>query len=370
MKKNYYRWLSVFFVATLYISFTSCGGNDDNSSLTNETNTNIPTASNNFYGQLYYSVQSYQTMEAYVREAESTVTTVTIPEYIKLGDKVYNVTSIGAEAFKGCNNLTSVIIPNSVTSIGYGAFEGCSSLTSIIIPNNVTAIRGTAFKGCSSLTEITIPNSVTEIGDDAFYNCSSLTSVTISNGVKSIGESAFSGCSGLTSVTIPNSVTSIGDNAFLFCTSLKSITIPNSVTSIGSGAFHDTAWYNNQPDGLIYAGKVAYEYKLDHVSYIPYLHINLKEGTLGIASHAFHNDFIGLRVITIPNSVTTIGESAFSNCPYLTDIYCYAQNVPTTGSYTFNKLYIRETTLHVPAASINAYKTKDPWSGFKSIVAL
>jgi hypothetical protein len=147
------------------------------------------------------------------------------------------VTSIGAWAFIGCLNLTSITIGNSVTTIGLNAFSGCSSLTSITIGNSVTTIGQSAFGHCYSLTSITIPNSVTTIGGSAFDFCESLTSVTIGNSVTTIGGDAFYGCTSLTSITIPNSVTTIGGRAFHDCSSLTSITIGNSVTTIGGQAF-------------------------------------------------------------------------------------------------------------------------------------
>ena len=162
---------------------------------------------------------------------------VTIPETITVDNVVYNVTSIGEEAFSYFTGLTSITIPNSVTSIGYCAFWGCTGLTSITIPNSVTSIGVGAFENCTGLTSITIPNSVTSIGVGAFSDCTGLTSITIPNSVTSIGRHAFSDCTGLTSITIPNSVTSIGERAFWDCSGLTSITIPNSVTSIGSEAF-------------------------------------------------------------------------------------------------------------------------------------
>ena len=276
----------------------------------------------------------------------SSLTSIPIPNSVtSIGESAFNgctelrsitipnsVTTIGRLVFYRCTGLISVNIGNSVTSISESAFNGCTGLTSITIPNSVTSIGDWAFSGCS-LISVKIPNSVTSIGDYAFRGCSYLTSVTIGYSVTSIGWSAFSGCSGLTSITIPDGVTSIGGSAFSGCSALTSITIPNSVTSIGESAFEGTAWYDNLPDGLVYAGKVVYKYK----GTMPYnTSITIKYGTLGITGSAFADCLWSLTSVTIPNSVMSIGNEAFYRCYDLTSIEI-PNSVTSIGDEAFSR---------------------------------
>ncbi len=251
------------------------------------------------------------------------------------------VTSIGQYAFYDCTGLTSVTIPNSVTSIGDLAFKGCSSLTSVTIPNSVTSIGYRAFAECTGLTSVTIPNSVTSIGDGAFNGCSGLTSVTIGNSVKSIGESAFYGCSSLASITIPNSVTSIGQYAFEGCTSLTSATIGNSVTSIGDLAFkgcssltsiaveEGNAYYHVDGSCLIETASNTLIRGCNLTS------VTIPNSVTSIGGSAF-NGCSSLASVTIPNSVTSIGGSAFSGCSSLTSV-TIPNSVTSIGYSAFNR---------------------------------
>lgn len=142
---------------------------------------------------------------------------------------------------------------------------------------------------------------VTEIADYAFFNCKGIASVEIPDTVKSIGDYAFSGCSGLTSVVIPQGVTNIGECAFLGCYGLKSVTIPVGVANIGFGAFSGC----QSVEEAVLPGSIS---SLDLGSLE---RLEIAPGATEIVGHAFEN-CRRIKSVQIPNSVTNIGESAFS----------------------------------------------------------
>ena len=285
------------------------------------------------------------------------------------------------------NGYGRISFDNDVVSIPNEAFNGCTTLTTIVLPNSLSTIDSSAFSDCSSLTSITIPNSVVSIGYRAFYNCSSLTSITIPDGVTSIDAWAFSSCSSLTSITIPDSVTSIGDYTFSSCSSLTSITIPDGVTSIGDYAFSGCSSLTEfkgkfaSVDGrcLVVDEKLIFfaqcgltEYTIpDSVTSIgntafsgcsSLTSITIPDSVVSIGEGAFWG-CDSLTSVTIGNGVTSIGDYAFRGCSSLKEIYCKSTTPPTGGYEMFynnasgRKIYVR-------IESVKAYKAASKWSAY------
>ena len=287
---------------------------------------------------------------------------VIIPEQITYEGTTYNVTSIGNSAFYNCRGLTSITIPNSITSIGTLAFGYCWGLTNITIPNGVITIGNSAFSSCALLSSINLPESVNAIGRGAFFNCETLHSIAIPEGVTTIGSETFQNCTALRSVTIPESVTTIDNNAFYKCSNLSSITIPEGVNCIQSQTFYgcsqlssialpsslnsiaSDAFYNCSKLSAIYITDLNKwcESSLGGGFPTPYnLYLNNKEindlvipnSVSNIGNYAFTN-CVGLTSVTISNGVMSIGNHAFQSCTGLTSV-TMSNSITSIGNYAF-----------------------------------
>ena len=297
--------------------------------------------------------------------------------------------------YKGDVPTGELVIKEGTTCIGYQAFNYCTGLTSVTIPKSLTHVDYRAFYNCVGLTAVHITDlaawcKIEFQWDDAscssnplfnahhlYLNGEEVTDLVIPDGVTSIGRYSFDNCTGLTSVTIPEGVTRICSNAFRSCSNLTSVTIPPSVTIIESMPF---LWCKNLAvhiSDLAAWCSISFQAASDVFYHDARLYLNgeevkdlvIPDGVASIGSWSFMNCSY-LTSVTIPESVTKIGEAAFYECSSLTDVYCYADNVPTTRYDAFKENLIASATLHVPAGSIDLYKTTSPWSEFGNIVAI
>ena len=246
------------------------------------------------------------------------LTGITIPE---------GVTKIAAGTFSFCTGLKNATVPNTVTAIDYNAFRQCSELKNIVIPDSVTHIGEGAFSLCTALTEITVPDSVININSGAFYGCSALSNIDLSNGVKNMGDYVFQNCSSLTGINIPNSLLTIGARVFWHCPALNTIEVAEdnpSFTSEGGVLF------NKDKTQLIQypAGKAGENY-------------NIPEGVTDIFECAFHN-CATLTNITVPESVTSVGDGAFAG----TGVYNSFLSSPDNVLYMGNCLIRAKNTVN------------------------
>ncbi len=329
----------------------------------------------------------------------SNMTTVSIPSSVtSIGDGTFfycssltnvtignNITSIGRASFKNCSNLLNVTFGNSLTNIGPYSFDHCISLADVTIPNNVINVGSNAFlscltlsnivigtgftniavhtfDGCTNLAAITvdsqnpwlssangallnksqttlllypagkktgfsIPVTVTNIGDLAGQYCFYLTNISFPNGLIRIGSNSFSYCSNLADIETPDSVTTIDEIAFAYCPKLTNITLGSSATNIGPHAFlwcYGLKSIQVSPQNPSYASVdgVFFNKNLTTLLQCPQNHstsYHVPNTVTTIGDTAFRECFT-LTTVSIPNSVTTIGSGAFYYCTSLTNI--------------------------------------------------
>ena len=244
---------------------------------------------------------------------------VKIPESVNYNGKTLKVTTIEYGAFKGCSELTSIIIPNSIKSIEDQAFSNCTGITSISLPSSIESMGNYVFSFCSSLSSFVWPDSLSVIPSGTFMYCKNLTSIQIPDFITFIGNGAFEECNNLIDVRIGKSVTEIGKQAFQGCERLETIDIPSSVKTIGFWAFRSCGFKEILiPSNVVSLGEGCFS------SCFSLSSIKLSEGLDSIGSNCF--DMCDLLSIDIPASVKSIGSNPFTECHDLKSISVNVNN--------------------------------------------
>lgn len=275
-----------------------------------------------------------------------------IPETVIYNGTNFTVTGIDYYAFENCSGLTgSLTIPNtityigdfafayctgfdgtltignSITYLGYEAFYNCSGFTgALTIPNSLTSISRSAFGACYGFSDLNLPNTITTIGSYSFNRCYGLSgSLNIPNSVTTIEEYAFGGCSGLTgTLIIPNSVTQLGSNPFWGCSGLEAIEVDpnnpiydsrnncNAIIETNNNRLVSGFLITTLPNTITNIGEYAFS------GYSALNHIDIPNNVNTIENHAFQN--CGLIDVDIPGSVDSIGVNPFFGCSSLESI--------------------------------------------------
>ena len=324
---------------------------------------------------------------------------VVIPESVTYNDVTYSVTSLGNACFNGCSSLTSITIPSSVTSLGDRCFNGCKSLTSIDIPSSVTSLGDYCFENCTSLKTVTCEIATPINGN--FFGWCTLFQATLYVPVASLDAyrttSPWSGFRAILpieplkmtvdtdtkeaaletvnfvedgNVVIPSSVevegvtytvTSIANEAFKGVDDVETVTLPRTLKEIGSAAFSGCKALKE-----VVVSEAATSSKVSAVRYGKIQRVATRAAGDGmrIGERTFA-DCPVLAAVTMPSTVTTIGDNVFDNCESLKNVTCEAASCPAVN--TFGEFPISEATLTVPVGSLSQYSTTNPWSLFGKI---
>lgn len=238
--------------------------------------------------------------QATITGYKGTQTNLILPEFVISNGKEYEVTAIGANAFKENKSIVSVHLPSTITTISNHAFYYCENLESINIPDGVTQIGKYAFKSCKKLESITLPEGITSIENSTFDLCKALTSIDIPEGVKSIGEYAFIDCVSLTKVVLPSTLENVYWSAFSNCPNIEGVYIKDI------GSFCNVDFYHYSSNPLYYAKNLYINNTLATDIVIP-------NDTTTIRAYVFP-ETQNIKTVVMPTSVTKVETYAFYDC--------------------------------------------------------
>ena len=391
---------------------------------------------NDFYSLEYVILdENVKTCEVFrLERAPGTDTKgdIVIPSQVEYGNNEYTVVAIAQGAFEYAQ-LSSISIPSTVTKIDVDAFYRCNKIDKVEFASiehlcsidfddeesNPLGVAKSLYFAGEEVVDLIIPNTVTEIKDYTFYKSASvIANIKLSDSIESIGNYSFSE-SPLRTVNLPNTLTSIGDYAFTYSSNLKSVVIPSSLVRMGENAFWGCPldrmefeslehllniefgnWYSKQgraiyiggkeiPDTLVIPNSI-HEIKSYALANCNIVSVEIPNSVTAIGESAFSgcdelsyvnigdsvavidaDAFAGcsrLSSIQIGKSIRTIGSGNFSYCSKLRSIKISAANPPEADSFSqFDYDVYNQATLLVPENSKSAYASHKVWGRFQNI---
>ena len=317
------------------------------------------------------------------------------------------ITEIGERAFDGCEKLSKINFPTTITAIKKYTFNKCTSLKEIYIPKNILYINAGAFNECKKLETVQGMAGVTSIGFMAFYQCSNLKSVDLSSAtsLNSIGEDAFGVCGQLKKITLPPSLTEIGEHAFSFSGLDTVINLSTTPQKIYANVFHGNVlkfntlivpkgcrekyqnanvWkdfgtiielgeqgapdpYSSVPSGKHKIGDLYYSLSTNQEAMVvaDASYATGLNGSLRVPSSVTYNGYIYtvtgvdkqafkqctlLTDVYLPNTITHIGDEAFSGCSKLFGGTLLPSNVTSLGKGVFEGCVALSGSIAMPEA--------------------
>lgn len=285
---------------------------------------------------------------------------IVVPATVTYNNKTYTVCGVESSAFKECEGLTSVKLPNSILYIENEAFQNNGLLTSVSLGDCVERIGDHAFEGCMALASIELPASLKEMGEKVFYECQALPAISFPEGIEMLCSEMMYGCSNLASVSLPKSLKQIGDGCFRNCKSLQKLTIPDGVTEIGNEAFYECPSLVSMtiPASVETTGNAILSYctalkeliiedavdrpleirdNMVEWSFVKKLHLgrDIKSSNMGGSVPIIHLD--SLSEVTLGSGITEINNNLFDGCWRLKEIVIPDQ-VKRIGKCAFSML--------------------------------